>query len=65
MDSPYLNYKGASEYTTLSQPTLRRYVMINAIPFSKVGKRVLFNRNDLDTWMGKWKHPAITTPAKR
>jgi len=39
--------------------------MINAIPFSKVGKRVLFNRNDLDTWMGKWKHPAITTPAKR
>ena len=65
MDSPYLTYGGASEYTTLSQPTLRRYVMMNAIPYSKVGKRVLFNKTELDIWMNKWKHPAISSPVKR
>jgi excisionase family DNA binding protein len=54
-----LRYAGASEYTGLSQSMLKYYVMQNKIPYSKVGKAVVFNNIDLDRWLDSQKRGAI------
>ena len=53
MDSPYLTYKMASQYTTISHQTLRRHVMLGEIQHTKIGKRVVFTKANLDSWMAE------------
>jgi len=55
VDSPYMTYKMAVAYTTLSHQTLRRYVMLKELPHNKIGKRVFFTKEDLDSWIAKKK----------
>jgi excisionase family DNA binding protein len=47
----YVDYSTASEHLGVSESSLRRHVMNQAIPFFKLGKRVLFTITDLDVWM--------------
>lgn len=46
-----LRYSGAAEYTGLSESYLRRLVYDGKIPFSKIGKAVVFNSQELDRWI--------------
>lgn len=47
----YLNVKGLIDYTTLSRPTIYRHIKENTIPSIKIGRRRLFDRNEIDNWI--------------
>ena len=40
-----------SEYLSLSKITLHRLIQAGKIPSYKVGKKRLFDKNELDKWM--------------
>jgi excisionase family DNA binding protein len=45
------DYQGASEYTGLAAITLRHLVSAGRIPYYKLGSRVFFDLDDLNTWI--------------
>ncbi|MCL5266764.1 MAG: helix-turn-helix domain-containing protein [Bacteroidetes bacterium] len=47
----WLSIEQASEYTTFAVVTLRKMVYRGAIPFYKKGRRVVFKREEIDSWM--------------
>ena len=51
MNKRFFNIKGVSEYTSLSKSTVYKRVMNNTIPYLKLGKRVLFDREQIDEWV--------------
>ena len=48
----WLSIEQAAEYTTLAAVTLRKLVYIGAVRYYKVGRRVVFKRDEIDIWMG-------------
>lgn len=46
-----LNIKEASEFLRISEITLYKYVSKRSVPFIKVGRKVLFNLEDLEKWV--------------
>lgn len=51
MKKRLLNVKEASEYTGLAVGTLYNQVSRREIPFVKLGKKLLFDLQDLDDWI--------------
>lgn len=51
MTSPYLDYTGAEEYTTLHRVTLWRAVREGRLKTSGYGRAVRFHVRDLDEFM--------------
>ena len=49
--SPYLDYAGAAEYTTLHSVTLWRAVKAGRLKASGYGRAVRFHIKDLDSFM--------------
>lgn len=51
MDIPrrYFGIKELSKYTSIPEPTLYEWARNGIIPSIKVGKRVLFDLNDIDS----------------
>lgn len=47
----WLSVQQAAEYTTFAVVTLRKMVYRGAIPFYRKGRRVVFKREELDSWM--------------
>ena len=47
----FLDVQGVSEYTTLSKSTIYKRVMNSTIPFKKIGKKVVFDIQQIDVWM--------------
>ncbi len=47
----WLSIEQASEYTTFAVVTLRKMVYRGAIPFYRKGRRVVFKREEIDSWM--------------
>ena len=41
----------AADFTRLAKQTLYDYVHRRKVPFLKAGKRVLFRKSELDTWL--------------
>jgi excisionase family DNA binding protein len=50
-ESPYLDYRRASEYCGVSVTTLWRAMKRGNLRASGPGSAVRFHRDDLDTWM--------------
>ncbi len=48
----WLSIEQAAEYTTFAVVTLRKLAYRGAIPFYKKGRRVVFKREEIDSWMG-------------
>jgi predicted DNA-binding transcriptional regulator AlpA len=46
-----LNIKEVSEKTRIAVSTLRKYTMLEQIPFKKVGTRVVFDEAQIDLWL--------------
>ena len=40
-----------SDYTTLSKSYIYKKVMTKGIPFIKAGKKTIFDREQIDTWL--------------
>ena len=51
MEKRYLSMNDASEYLSLSRITLHRLVKAGTMPSYKVGKKRLFDKQELDKWM--------------
>ena len=47
----WLSIEQAAEYTTFAVVTLRKMVYKGAIPFYRKGRRVVFKREEIDSWM--------------
>lgn len=45
-----INIDEASELTRLSRATLYKYKLTGQIPFVKIGRRLLFDADRLETW---------------
>ena len=54
-----MNIKDAAKFTGLAVSTLRAYVCSRAIPFIKIGTRIVFDSEDLTKWLGEKKVEVI------
>ena len=54
-----MNIEEAAKFTGLAVPTLRKYVVSRAIPFIKIGTRVVFDSEDLTRWLEERKVEVI------
>lgn len=55
-----LTISEASAFTRLKPATLYAYVAARRVPFLKIGSRVLFSRNELESWVAAHRVPALT-----
>ena len=55
MKKRYANIKEVSEYTSLPVKTLYEWAGTGRIPSIKLGRRVLFDLNDIDSFMSSLK----------
>lgn len=51
MDTEVLDKKGASQFLKMSVSNIDRLIHMKEIPHSKVGKKVLFLKEDLIHWI--------------
>ena len=51
-----LNIDKLSEFISLTTGTIYYYVSIGKIPYRKVGKRLLFVKEDIINWLDEHKH---------
>jgi excisionase family DNA binding protein len=47
----YMNVSMVSQYLHIAKSTIYKWVGENFIPHKKLGKRVLFVKNDIDQWV--------------
>jgi excisionase family DNA binding protein len=40
-----------AEYSSISVPTLRRYIRNNNLPYFQIGRRILIDPEEFDDWM--------------
>ncbi len=59
MTKRYANIKEVSEYTSLPAKSLYEWASIGKIPSIKIGRRVLFDLNDIDKVMASLKRPHL------
>lgn len=59
MGNRWMRYKECAEYTQLSIPTLRRYVLDRRVPFCKVSGCIIFDRKAIDEWIEERAVPVI------
>ncbi len=59
MTKRYANIKAISEYTSIPVKTLYEWASIGKIPSIKMGRRVLFDLNDIDQLMASLKRPYL------
>ncbi len=57
MDKEYMNITQVAKFLTLSVPTIKNYLRDKKIPVYKVGKRWVFEKNEIITWMESQKRP--------
>lgn len=55
-DGRYFTIHDAAAFTGLSRASLYRRISDRTIPFIKIGRRVLFDRQDLIRWLATHKH---------
>ncbi len=48
---PFLNVKELSKLTGIPQNTIYQYTHNNIIPYHKVGKRIFFNREEIEAFI--------------
>jgi excisionase family DNA binding protein len=46
-----MDYRALAAYLKLAQGTLRHYVMMRRIPFTRIGSRVRFLKSEIDRWL--------------
>ncbi len=59
MTKRYANIKEVSEYTSLPKATLYEWASLGKIPSIKLGRRVLFDLNDIDKVMTNQRRPCL------
>ena len=60
MNKRYANIKEVSEYTSLPVKTLYEWASMGRVPSIKAGRRVLFDLEDIDSFMSSLKRDTGT-----
>jgi excisionase family DNA binding protein len=47
----FLTLKQLAEYSSVSVPTLRRYIRNNKMPYFQIGRSILIDPEEFDDWM--------------
>jgi excisionase family DNA binding protein len=47
----YLTLKQLAEYSSVSVPTLRRYIRNHNLPYFQIGRSILIDPEEFDDWM--------------
>ena len=57
IEDKYLDLKQLSQYSTLSDSTLRDYLsdLDNPIPYFRVKRKILVRKTEFDAWMEKFR----------
>jgi excisionase family DNA binding protein len=58
MRSRGITIQEAAAYLSTTVPAIRRLISTRELPFTKLGKRFILDRQDLDKWLEKKKHLA-------
>src|SRR6266478_570055 len=58
MQSRGITIQEAAAYLSTTVPAIRRLISTCELPFTKLGKRFIIDRQDLDKWLEKKKHLA-------
>jgi excisionase family DNA binding protein len=58
------DYKSLSAYLNVAQVTLRHWVMKGAIPFTKMGRRVGFDKREIELWLEQNTRYSLKTARK-
>lgn len=58
MKHPYMTAKEVADHTRLAKSTIYLMVERNEIPHIKFGRRVLFDTQEIHTWLEQKKTPA-------
>jgi len=53
LDQRYLDVEGVANYTCSTPLSIRQKVHLKQIPHLKRGRRVLFDRLEIDAWLAK------------
>jgi predicted DNA-binding transcriptional regulator AlpA len=59
MNSKYVRAEDVATYTALSVNTIRAYVLQKKIPYIKRNGVVIFDLNEIDTWLQKGRVPVL------
>lgn len=59
-----LTLEEAMTLTGLTRSSLYKLTMLNGIPFSKYGKRLIFSRRDLNEWIQNRTVPAMSAESE-
>jgi excisionase family DNA binding protein len=47
----YLDTKGLEEFTSIKAATIRKFVQLDKIPYTKVGRLVRFRTSQIEAWL--------------
>jgi excisionase family DNA binding protein len=47
----YLDIKGVCAVTKLKEPTIRKYITSDLIPYVRVGRLIRFRESQIETWL--------------
>ncbi len=56
MNSSMLDVKGLSEYLSISSSLIRKLVRNKGIPYNRIGAKLLFSKNEIDSWLKENSH---------
>jgi excisionase family DNA binding protein len=57
-----LDIRQAAELLSLKPPTMRKLCLTRSIPFYKLGRRVVFDRDELIEWRNARRVAPLTSP---
>ena len=64
MNQKFMTFEETMEFLRLSRPTIDRMIVRGDIPSYKVGRRRLFDRDELIEWVKEHKNSRVKTKAK-
>ncbi|MBI9095556.1 MAG: excisionase family DNA-binding protein [Sphaerochaeta sp.] len=65
MGNRWMRYKECAEYTQLSIPTIRKYVINQRMPFCRVSGCIIFDRQAIDAWIEARAIPVLDIAMKK
>ncbi len=49
----YMNVNEVADFLRVSPPTIRKYLIEGDIPRKKIGKRIIFDRDEVIDWVNR------------
>jgi excisionase family DNA binding protein len=57
----YINIKGVCAITKLKEPTIRKYISCDLIPYIRVGRLIRFRPSQIEAWLLRKERNTVVT----